>query len=172
MKHSILYLCFLLSLSFHTSQAQSHVSFEFQAYPTGLIPGFRYTKGLTDHASLLLRVGYNWIRHRDLGVHDDERGDGFGFTLGYTKHFSKFAFSLKNDVWWNTIDWKDIPETGPEISGQTNITVLQPTLEASYSLSERFKPTVAFGYEWNIKTEGEETGQGPILLIGFLLKVN
>jgi len=152
-------------------QSQSKLNFEFQAYPTGLIPGLRYEYAINEESKALFRVAYNWIRHRDLGVHDDERGDGFGFTVGYTKRVSKFDISLKNDFWWNTIDWEDNIQDPHGAAGQTKITVVQPTLEAAYVVSEKFRPSIAFGYEWNAKTDGEETGQGAILLIGFLINI-
>lgn len=152
-------------------QSQSKLNFEFQAYPTGLIPGLRYEYALDDDSRVLFRLGYNWIRHRDLGVHDDERGDGYGFTIGYTKRISKFDLSLKNDFWWNSIDWEDNVQDPFGEHGHTKITVLQPTLEAAYVVSEKFRPSIAFGYEWNAKTDGQETGQGAILLIGFMIKI-
>ena len=151
--------------------SQSSLSFEFQAYPTGLIPGLRYEYQVSEQSSVLLRAGYNWIRHRDLGVHDDERGDGFGFTLGYTRRVSSFDFSLKNDFWWNSIDWENDVTAPNMTSGNTKITVIQPTIEAAYLVTGKFRPSVAFGYEWNAKTEGEETGQGAILLVGLIYRL-
>lgn len=170
MKKITLTLGFLFSLLVSV-MCQSSLNFEFQAYPTGLIPGLRYEYQLNDESKLLLRAGYNWIRHRDLGVHDDERGDGFGFTLGYTKRISNFDLSLKNDFWWNSIDWENDVTAPNMTSGNTKITVIQPTIEAAYLVTEKFRPTLAFGYEWNAKTEGEETGQGPILLVGLIYRL-
>jgi hypothetical protein len=160
------FLCFL-----GNTYSQSKLNFEFQAYPTGLIPGLRYEHSLNENSSALIRLGYNWIRHRDLGVHDDERGDGFGFTLGYTHHISKFDLSLKSDLWWNSINWKDNISMPNELTGNSKITVLQPTIEVAYLVSDRFRPTVALGYEWNVKTDGQETGQGAILLIGIIFNL-
>ena len=154
------------------AQSYHDVLFEFQAYPTGLIPGIRIEKSLGAKSAAQLRLGYNWIRHRDLGEHDDERGDGYGFSLGYKRYFRNnhdgFSLGLKNDVWWNTINWTDEPAS----SGTTDITVLQPTLELAYSLIKSdivFSPSLAFGFEWNVCTEGEPTGEGAILLVGVLI---
>jgi hypothetical protein len=51
--------------------------------------------------------------------------------------------------------------------------VLQPTLEAGWGfvVGEKivFTPTVAFGFEINVKTEGEPTGEGAIVLLGINL---
>ena len=51
-----------------------------------------------------------------------------------------------------------------------DVTVLQPTIEAGYlyPLNNNFfiTPTIAYGFEINIDTDGEDTGEGPILLLG------
>lgn len=147
---------------------------EFQAYPTGLIPGIRFEKGFARKHAVHFRFGYQWIRHRDLGVHDDERGDGYGFTLGYRKFFrdgfNGWSISSRCDFWANNLDWKDEEPIGGA-SGNTKVKVIQPTLDLGYTFEfgEQlvFTPTVAFGYEINVKTEGSETGEGAILLLGF-----
>jgi hypothetical protein len=50
------------------------------------------------------------------------------------------------------------------------VTVLQPTLQAGFRIpfgeTIELMPTLAFGYEFNIKTEGADIGQGAILLLG------
>ena len=161
------------------ASAQSSIfdlNFEFQAYPTGLIPGLRLEKGFADQHAVHLRLGYNWIRHRDLGEHSDERGDGYGFTLGYKYYFREgfqgWQLGLRNDIWFNTLDWEDYDIEGMLFdSGTTKITVVQPTAEAGYTFllgdgGWTFTPTAAFGFEINVKTEGADVGQGAILLLG------
>lgn len=150
---------------------QTDISFEFQAYPTGLIPGASIDKSISTKSDLYLRFGYNWIRHRDLGKHEDERGSGIGGSIGYKMYFkegrAKWRLGIKNDFWWNSIDW-----TEGNQSGNTKITVVQPTAELAYVMRKNglhISPSVAFGYEVNVKTEGEETGEGPILLLGIQL---
>ncbi len=173
LRHSpIIIFLFITSLNF----AQTDITFEFQAYPTGLIPGLRIEKNFKEKYAAHLRIGYNWVRHRDLGEHKDERGDGYGFTLGYKRFFKEdyqgFFLGARNDFWWNEISWEDTDEQGTPTSGQTKITVVQPTLEAGFALLKGnflFTPTAAFGFEFNVKTEGEATGEGPILLLGFNL---
>jgi len=150
------------------------IGLEFQAYPTGLIPGVRIEKGFGGKHAIHLRAGYQWIRHRDLGVHDDERGDGYGFTLGYRRYFQNdfrgWTISSRCDFWANNIDWTDETPMG-DISGNTKIKVIQPTLDLGYTFlfgegQTVLTPTVAFGYEVNVKTDGAETGEGAILLLG------
>ena len=145
------------------------LGFEIQAYPTGIIPGFRFESYLNEKSSFNIRLGYQLIDHRDLGVQDNEEGSGFGFSLGYRRFFKYnhegLSLALRADAWWNTIDW----ETGTE-SGETMITVLQPTLLAEYAFRSDsnivITPSLGFGFEWNVKTDGEPTGEGAILLLG------
>ena len=162
-------LLFLTTLSF----GQTDISFEFQAYPAGLIPGVRFEKNFKENYAFHLRLGYNWVRHQDFGEQDDERGDGYGFTLGYKRYFKAghegFFIGARNDIWWNELDWKNNIGTPGETTGTSNITVLQPTLEAGYAFTKNnliFTPTVAFGFEFNVKTEGLPMGEGAILLLG------
>lgn len=178
-------IAILLTLSLFCSTfsiAQSTKSFdvglEVQAYPTGIIPGIHLEWGLSEKDGLLTRIGYNLVRHRDLGKHEDERGGGFGFTLGYRRYFKANRNGLfigaKSDIWFNKIDWKDKIGQSAEVSGQTDITVLQPTAELGYvfNLGENgwiLVPSVAFGAEINVKTKGSEVGEGAIVLIGFTL---
>ncbi len=170
-----LFTVFLL-LSFHSSgQEAKDLSFEFQAYPTGLIPGVHFEKSLNTRSAVLFRLGYNWFRHRDLGVHEDERGGGFGGTLGYRRYFKEgfqgWNLAIKNDIWWNEVDWYDIGVNDLRIEGETSLTVLQPTAELGYTFLKNdslvFTPTLAFGFEWNVRTDGAPTGEGPIILLGF-----
>ena len=151
-----------------------HLNFEFQAYPTGLIPGLRLEKGFAEKNALHLRLGYQFIDHRDLGKHDDESGNGWGFTLGYKRYFRDnfegFHLGLRNDFWWNQIDWQQQSAGGALAMGTSDILVVQPTAEAGWLFrpGDHFllTPSVAFGFEINVKTEGEPTGEGLILLLG------
>lgn len=170
-----LFLGITVSLSAQSSAFD--LDFEFQAYPTGLIPGIKLEKGFSNHHAVGLRFGYQIIRHRDLGVHDDERGNGYGFTLGYKYYFKEgfkgLSLGVRNDIWFNELDWRDDPLVGGSIMGTSKITVVQPTAEATYLIpfgeSWIFSPSIAFGFEVNVKTEGEPVGEGAILLIGLNL---
>ncbi|RMG32185.1 MAG: hypothetical protein D6730_00065 [Bacteroidetes bacterium] len=178
--HFFFLICALLALQ--PLQAQeirpgqlADAGIEIQAYPTGIIPGLRFALALGPQDALHLRLGYNFIRHRDLGVHQDERGDGWGFSLGYRHYFSKglqgWFLGLRDDTWFNQLDWRDNIDQADEVSGSTRIIVVQPTAEGGYLFESGngkwgFAPSVAFGFEINVKTEGAEVGQGAILLIG------
>lgn len=154
------------------------VGIELQAYPAGVIPGLRIEKALNERNALHLRVGYNIARHRDLGVHDNEEGGGVGFTLGYRHYFKAdlrgLFLGIRNDVWFNTIDWQDDIDTPIETSGTTELIVLQPTVEGGYNFvfgdnGWAFAPTLGWGWEWNAKEDGAEVGEGAIILGGLNL---
>jgi len=167
---SILFLFF----SFQTLTAQTDIALELQIYPTGYIPGISIDKHIGTKHVAYLRGGFNVFNHRDLGVQLNEEGSGYGFSLGYKRYLNDtqtaWRFGLKNDVWWNTVDWAGFNSANSPIFGETKIIVIQPTVEVDYVWdfgNILFAPSLAFGLEWNVKTEGEPTGEGPILLFGF-----
>ena len=168
----LVYVILLMMFPFY-AHSQTEIGIEFQLYPTGLIPGLRVDQYISDRTAMHLRLGYQIIDHRDLGVQDDETGSGYGLSIGTNHYFSdsreKWFWGLRADLWLNSIDWinEDPVNTA---SGTTDITVLQPTALAGYRIpigQQGFiTPSIAFGFEWNVKTEGEPTGEGAILLIG------
>lgn len=155
-----------LTLSVHS---QTDLAFELQLYPTGIIPGISIDHSLSEKSVLYGRLGANLFDHRDLGVQKDEKGSGFGLSLGYKSYFKDnnrkaWRWGIKNDIWRNSVDWDNDTE-----KGNTKIIVLQPTGELSYVFRKNkffIAPSVALGFEWNLKTEGKATGEGAILLIG------
>ncbi len=162
-------------MGFQFSFAQvTDLSFEFQAYPTGLIPGLRIEKSFGTKNTLHLRLGYQFIDHRDLGVHQNEEGSGYGFTLGYNRFlkedFTGWHFGIRSDLWFNTIDWESSIGTAAVPFGTSEITVVQPTAQLGYLFKVKeswfFTPTISLGFEVNVKTDGEPTGEGAILLLG------
>lgn len=173
----LFYLLLLLHFTFVLSAQVTDLSIEVQAYPTGIISGFQIERSISELSALHLRIGHQFIRHRDLGVQEEERGEGFGFTLGYKRYFKEehkgFFLSLRSDLWFNTLDWQNNIDQINETSGTTKITVFQPTLQFGFhrKMSNQFflTPSIAFGYEVNVKTTGAEVGQGAILLLGLQL---
>ncbi len=155
-----------------TAQNAPNIGIELQAYPAGVILGVRGGVGLGSRQELNLRLGWNIARRGDFGKHDNERGGGPGFGVGYRYYLKDGLEGLflgaRTDFWLMDIDWRD---DSPSRSGSTDITVFQPTLEAGYNLLNSrsnwlLMPTVSFGYEINVHTEGEEVGEGAILLGG------
>ena len=150
---------------------QTDISAQVQLYPTGIIPGLKIDKSIGAHSRLSLRLGANIFDHEDLGVQDEEVGEGFGFSVGYQYYPAEnkigLHLELKNDIWWNSVEWVDNERS---ISGSTDIIVVQPTINLGYTfmLGSRvaISPSAGLGLEWNVKTEGEPTGEGPIGLVG------
>jgi len=170
-----LFLTFTLLLSYSSlySQSSSVVSLEALAYPTGVIAGVSLDKSLSIKEQIHIKLGINVFDHRDLGVQNDESGSGYGFTLGYRRFFNdnqtQWRWGIKSDLWFNKVDWLSVDDQGNDIVGQTDIVVLQPTAELSYVFGSKnffIAPIISLGFEWNIKTKGEPTGEGAILLAG------
>ncbi len=167
-------VCFLFFLAGlvppAAAQAAMDVGIEFQIYPTGILPGVRLSRDFGARHAVHVRLGANIFNHRDWGKHPEEKGSGWGGTLGYRHYFRDgyqglFA-GLRADVWRNTVQWKrDVPAG----AGTSRIVVWQPTAEAGYAfVSGRLvlAPALAFGAEFNVVTDGEPTGEGLILLGG------
>ena len=164
------------------SQPKISMGPEFQIYPTGAIPGVQMLIHTSEVANISLRLGYNVVYHGDAGEHDDERGGGFGFTLGYQRSLSGggaglFA-AIRSDVWFNELDWLDYDGTHVQVlaEGTSKVTVVQPTVKAGYRFDVGIQdiqliPTLAFGFEINVRTRGAEVGQGAILLAGIAMAI-
>jgi hypothetical protein len=155
------------------SSQNSMLGLDFQVYPTGILPGIQFETFFRGQNSITTKLGVNVVRHRDLGIHEDERGSGAGGTVGYKYYFAEnrtgWFSSLRIDLWWNQIDWKDQIGTSSEVGGASDITVFQPTLMGGHRWkwsSFYLDAHISFGYEVNVKTEGAKVGEGPILLIG------
>lgn len=179
-----IYLLFTFFTLAHTAIGQEkpgkyfEIGFEIQQYPTGYLAGVRGEIGLAHHHTLDFRIGYNGLDHKDFGVHNTEVGGGFGGSLGYRYYFNpahkKWFAGLRTDLWFNEVDWSDpVPGTVDFIKDATKVVVLQPTVIGGYrwAVGDHFAitPTAAFGAEINIRTEGEDVGQGIILLWGVSL---
>jgi hypothetical protein len=150
---------------------------ELQVYPTGIMPGLRVEKRMNRN-EVNLRLGLNLFDHRDLGVQEEEIGGGGGGSLGYRRYFADggtgFFLGARTDLWVNRNRWRDEIGTPTEVSGTTNLLVVQPTAEAGYRLGlgeSRWllAPTLGFGFEVNVVSDGADVGQGAIVLLGVSL---
>ncbi len=142
---------------------------EFQWYPAGTITALHIAMNARIHHSVHLRFGYNKTNRKSWGEHENEKGGGWGGTIGYRYYFKpfphKFFIGARSDIWKLKIDWKDGTQ-----SGTSNTWTLVPTLEIGYTFfinDQAFlTPSVANGAEINIKTDGQNVGQGFITLLG------
>ncbi|MFT7587931.1 MAG: hypothetical protein ACI959_000136, partial [Limisphaerales bacterium] len=93
---------------------------------------------------------------------------------GYRRYFKDankgFYTGVRADLWLNHVDWTDEIDPITILAGETDLVVIQPTVEAGYQFivgeSLLLAPHAAFGWEWNADTDGEPTGEGAIILIG------
>ncbi len=159
------------------------IGLEYQMYPAGMMPGLRAEIGLGTYKNhgLNLRVGYNRARRNDWGEHADERGGGWGASLGYRYYLkgrlNGFFLGARTDYWKLDIDWTNTGADGDlwtsdDDTGTTEIHILQPTAELGYIffLGQKKRifltPKINWGWEKNIVTNGEPVGQGAIFLWG------
>ena len=179
-----IYLVFAFFALVNTAIAQEkegkyfEVGIEIQQYPTGYLAGIRGELGLAQHHAMGFRIGYNGLDHKDFGVHDTEVGGGFGGSVGYRYYFKpdnkNLFIGVRTDIWFNKIDWTDLePGSMDPIEASSKIVVFQPTVIGGYrwAVNDHFAitPTAALGAEINVKTDGEEVGQGVIILWGLNL---
>jgi len=160
---------------------KSHSGVELQQYPTGFLFSLYHGVPVTDHLFIDIRLGYNLVRHGDAGVQSDERGGGYGgsvglyWTTGVKTQWPRKAwiFGVRSDLWYNEIDW--IHRSADcidfcEQPGKTDVTVLQPTAIIGHQFpigsDWLITPTLAFGAEINIEVDGAEVGEGAIFLWG------
>lgn len=171
---SILFMAVITTLSMgqdvHKRGIES-LGIEVQLYPAGTIANLKAAWAVSTKSMLIGKVGYNMAMRQDFGKHDSEEGGGLGFTAAYKRYlkagFSGWFVEARAGMWLLDIDWVD---NSPSRSGNTNITVFQPTAGIGYDfkLNEHLKLglNAAFGYEVNLATKGEPVGEGGISLIG------
>ncbi len=179
MKQSIIVA--LLILCGQQAFGQTSFSIESQAYPAGFINSFRIDYALSDQIQLFARGGMNVTDRRNWGVKDNEEGTGSGFGVGVevsNSHIKNLSLILRSDLWFMDIEWTNFETICPfappcfenRFDGESKVTVLQPTLGVGYQIplfgSFFIKPSVNVGYEINIYTQGEDVGEGAILLGG------
>lgn len=171
-----LFYTITLFLCCNIIQAQKTLGIEFQAYPTGIIPGISFSEQLGSKGEVVIRLAANIIDHKDFGVQDSEIGKGFGGGFGFRRTLpfknDLFYLGLRTDLWRNILDWETFNLNGSVRSnGTTEVWVLQPTAELGLRLQKEstkwiLQPSISFGREINIVTDGAEVGQGWILLLG------
>jgi hypothetical protein len=147
---------------------------EFQWYPNGTITGLHLAFNAKLHSSVNFRFGYNNTNRGDNGKHANEKGSGWGGTIGYRYYFKpfphKFFIGAKTDLWRMNINWHN-----PIVSGTSKTWTLIPALETGYTFFVNdqlfITPSLAFGTEINIKTDGQEVGHGFVTMMGISLGV-
>lgn len=145
-------------------------------YPAGWITGPSVNYFLAPKHVVHAGLGVNIAnRHDWSGLNDDEKGTGFGGSLGYrylfTPQKNSFFLGARVDLWAMKINWKDKLGTPQAVNGTTKITIFQPTAHVGYWLKlNNSKWNILFsgggGAEINIKTNGKKVGEGGMWLLG------
>lgn len=146
---------------------------ELQLYPAGVIAGAHFQYALGRHDALTWRIAGNVTERGDFGEHDDESGSGFGGGIGWRRVIPDggpgdgWVVGARVDVWDLEVDWKD---DNPTRRGTTETLVVQPTLEGGYRFDLgdgwRAQLMAGLGVEINTDVQGEDVGEGAILLAG------
>ncbi|MEZ6015136.1 MAG: hypothetical protein R3F49_08490 [Planctomycetota bacterium] len=144
---------------------------EVQVYPTGLFLGPRAELELNERDSVHARAAVHFADRGSAGEHDDEQGSGWGGGLGYRRWLDTYgkdwSVGGRLDLWRLSLDWRD---NSPTRSGNTDVTVLVPSVEGGYSWpmdgGGRVDLNLGLGYEFNLDTDGADVGQGAILMFG------
>ena len=136
-------------------------------------------------ASSVDNIAFRTKVEENFGRKDHEEGSGGGVGVDLVhmsgSNSSGLYFGGKLDLWYLKIDWEHVenpcpPDTkclAPDIlrTGETNIFVVQPTATLGYRYtpaesSIELEFSLAFGAEINAYTDGDQVGEGLILLGG------
>ena len=153
-----------------TNNKRADLGVSVQLYPAGIIPTLNLERYLTERSSLVYRLGANIVDRQDFSdENDEEKGEGFGGSFGYRKHFplkkGKVIAGINMDIWNLWIDWENDPNSLNMTSDTTYTLVLQPWLEAGYffdlkNSSSQIGISAGFGREINVITDGKDVEQG------------
>ena len=146
---------------------------ELRVYPAGQILSAGLIWPLDARTEWGVSALYNRARRGDAGHHEDESGDGFGVGMELNRFWNSksqgWFYGARAELFELDINWRDLARTG-----DSTVTVFQPTLRLGYRTQPSFKGlgiTVAVnaGAEVNVATRGESVGQGAIGLLSFAL---
>jgi hypothetical protein len=181
-----IYLSLILAVFFFTdSKAQTNnkaaavskfqTGVEVQWYPAGWLIGPVANYFISPKHILNFRAAINIAdRHNWSGLNDDERGTGYGGSVGYRYLFTpaknSFFIGARVDLFSTKIKWKNNIGTVQQTSGITTTLVLQPSAELGYRImltNSRWNILFAggIGEEINIRTKGRDVGQGGMWLL-------
>lgn len=142
---------------------------EFRIYPVGQILSAGLSWRLDVQTEWGASVLYNRARRGNAGRHQDESGDGFGLGVELSRFWKPapqgWFYGARAELFALDLEWRD-----PGRSGDTSITVIQPTLRLGYRTRPFLRglsATVAAnaGAEINVATRGEKVGEGAIGLL-------
>ena len=142
---------------------------ELRVYPTGAIFTGQHLYPAGENDAWLLEVGLNVTDRDDDGEHEEEDGYGIGIGAGWRRYASEgrlgFFWGGRANLWDMEIDWDD-----PARRGTSTVLVFQPTVEVGHAWSLGgawiLEAGLSAGAEVNLDTDGEDVGEGGIVLGG------
>jgi len=172
MRFGLVFLIILFPL-FLAAQTYSG-GLETQIYVTGFIPSLKFEKIVRENNAVNFRIGANLFDRRSFGEQDEERGVGYGLTVGYRRYHKEnrsWSLGLRSGLWFNKVNWKNLDGIEVLSSGTSDVIAIQPTFELGHLFfldDEGFfvNPTFSFGMELNLLNNGAQVRDGIIVLFG------
>ena len=171
---SFTFLCFLAETTAQNAKIGTveAIGLDARWYPAGYIFTASTYFHLHKSGAFFVKLGANLAQREDFGKHDNEEGEAYGGGVGYNHYFNwttaespfQFFVGAYVEFWDMQIRWT---EDGHH--GRTDIQVVQPVLQlgCQYSVKKMYiQPTIAFGREINVRTVGDNVGEGGISLAG------
>lgn len=169
-RKTILFILIIYSCAEMSAQENSanpiYIGAAVQFYPAGIISTVHADIMIQEKNSIYLRFGGNYANRQDFSnFNDNEKGGGFGGSVGYRRHFllkkGKLIAGFNTDIWNLWIRWKNEIGTAFQTKGTTYTLVLQPWVEGGYfypikSSSIQIGITAGFGKEFNVITDGKK----------------
>ena len=157
-----------------TDNNKHEVGMDIQWYPAGWLIGPIYQYHPKTHHAFFAKLGVNFAnRHDWSGLNDDEKGIGYGGSLGYRYYLkpqmSTFFIGTRGELYNTYIHWKNDIGMPAETSGRTQIIVYQPSFEVGYWAripKTKWCLTISSGagIEINVVTKGKPVGEGGMWL--------
>ena len=146
---------------------------ELRGYPAGVTAMAHSLWPAGERDAWFVAAGANLTDRRDWGEHDDEEGGGSGLGGGWRRYRDEARTGAywggRLDIWSLEIDWQE--DDGRE--GTTEVFVAQPIFESGFAWAVGgpwvIEAGLGFGVEINADTDGEDVGEGTILLGTFVV---
>ena len=170
------------------AQPAKTVGAEVQVHTNGLIYSLRGGIEVAPQQEVSVRVGYYTDIQDDTDNHLKEKTLGYGAGLGYRYYtddkLGGFFAGVRTDVWFREVEWRGLERicgTAPpcgdrKITGDTDLIMLQPSLEVGYNLfggrsSFMVAPVISAGWQFELEEKGVEveTGEGLLFTAGLNL---
>lgn len=140
------------------TESSNDISFDLQAYQSGLIAGIRLEKQLGKMDAVNIRLGFQYLGTDDLTNSYHDFATGYGLSLGYKSYFQPgregFSLSLRADLWYNIFGYDHFYPNDGSYTATEKVLLIQPTLEVAYLFNFGpfliLTPSLAVDYKYKI----------------------